>query len=332
MRIFHGFDALPRFEHPAATVGSYDGVHTGHRALLSAVADAARAQGGESVVFTFEPHPRVTLGKAEGLRLLTSLEEKACLLAGAGVDNLVVIPFDRSFSRLSADEFIGGMLVGRAGIETLVVGFNHRFGRDKQGSYDYLGSHAFGLRVVEVAECDIDSRKVSSTVVRNLVAAGDMAGAARMLAHPYLLIGEAEAGRIRIDEPLKLLPPPGEYAVRIRPLPQADARTGIAEIRAAGTAIPAAQMGFIPVCGENTPAASVVRPARTGIPDVFQASGRSGSASGPVQFEISSAPPPAKWPATAEGEGSFAARLEVGAAQELIIRDGCPSGRVAITF
>lgn len=333
MRIFHGFDALPRFEHPAATVGSYDGVHTGHRALLSAVADAARAQGGESVVFTFEPHPRVTLGKAEGLRLLTSLEEKACLLAGAGVDNLVVIPFDRSFSRLSADEFIGGMLVGRAGIETLVVGFNHRFGRDKQGSYDYLGSHAFGLRVVEVAECDVDERKVSSTVVRNLIAAGDMAGAARMLAHPYLLIGEAEAGRIRIGEPLKLLPPPGEYAVRIRPLPpQADARTGIVETPAAGTAMQAAQTGFIPVCGENTPAASVAKSARRGIPDVFQDVDHSGSASGTMQPEISSAPPLAKWPEPAEGAGSFAARLEVGAAQELLIRDGCPPGRVAITF
>lgn len=333
MRIFHGFDALPRFEHPAATVGSYDGVHTGHRALLSAVTDAARAQGGESVVFTFEPHPRVTLGKAEGLRLLTTLEEKACLLAGAGVDNLVVIPFDRSFSRLSADEFIGGMLVGRAGIETLVVGFNHRFGRDKQGSYDYLDSHAFGLRVVEVAECDVDERKVSSTVVRNLVAAGDMGGAARMLAHPYLLIGEAEAGRVRIGEPLKLLPPPGEYAVRIRPLsPQADMRTDIVETPAAGAAMPAAQTGFIPICRENTPASSVARSARNGIPDVFQAPDRSGSASGAMQPEISSAPPFAKWPEPADGAGSFAARLEVGAAQELLIRDSCPPGRVAITF
>ena len=106
-------------------------------------------------------------------------------------------------------------LVGRIGAETLVVGFNHRFGRDKQGSYDYLGSHGFGLEVVEVGECDVDAEKVSSTVIRRLVAQGDMACAARLLSHPYLVIGTAAAGRIRTDDPLKLLPPAGSYQVRI---------------------------------------------------------------------------------------------------------------------
>ncbi|WP_418410104.1 FAD synthetase [Alistipes sp.] len=245
MRVFHGFDALPHFTHPAVTVGSYDGVHSGHLALLRTLADTARAQGGESVVLTFEPHPRITLGKAEGLRLLTSLEEKTCLLERQGIDNLIVIPFDRAFSSLSPDEFIRSYLVQRVGAEALVVGFNHRFGRDKQGSYDYLGSHGFGLRVVEVGECDVDAEKVSSTVIRRLVAQGDMARAARLLAHPYLVIGTAERNRIRTDEPLKLLPPPGEYDVHI---------------------------------------------------------------------------------------GDIPARLSVGAAQELIIRDGCPDGRAVLTF
>ena len=94
--------------------------------------------------------------------------------------------------------------MGRIGAETLVVGFNHRFGRDKQGSYDYLGSHGFGLEVVEVGECDVDAEKVSSTVIRRLVAQGDMARAARLLSHPYLVIGTAAAGRIA-----------GSYQVRI---------------------------------------------------------------------------------------------------------------------
>ena len=215
MRVFHGFESLPHFSHPTATVGSYDGVHSGHLALLSTVTDMARAQDGESIVLTFEPHPRITLGKADGLRLLTSLDEKAYLLERLGIDNLIVIPFDEAFSRLAPDEFVRDYLVGRAGVETLVVGFNHRFGRDKQGSYDYLGSHGFGLRVAEVAECDVDAEKVSSTVIRRLVEKGDMARAARLLAHPYLIIGTAEGDRIRSAEPLKLLPPPGGYDVHI---------------------------------------------------------------------------------------------------------------------
>lgn len=190
-------------------------MHSGHLALLRTVARRARAQGGESVVLTFEPHPRVTLGRADGLRLLTSLEEKIYLLGQQGIDNLIVIPFDKAFSALAPDTFIRDYLVGRIGAETLVVGFNHRFGHDKQGSYDYLGSHGFGLEVVEVGECDVDAEKVSSTVIRRLVAQGDMARAARLLSHPYLVIGTAAAGRIRTNDPLKLLPPAGSYQVRI---------------------------------------------------------------------------------------------------------------------
>ena len=141
MRVFHGCEALPHFTHPAVTVGSYDGVHSGHLKLLRTVTAAARGQGGESIVFTFEPHPRITLGKADGLRLLTTLVEKICLLERLGIDNLVIIPFDRAFSRLAPDEFVRDCLVGHTGAETLVVGFNHRFGHNKQGSYDYLDSH-----------------------------------------------------------------------------------------------------------------------------------------------------------------------------------------------
>ena len=101
MRVFHGFDALPHFVRPAVTVGSYDGVHLGHRALIGRLIAEARANGGESIVLTFEPHPRITLGKAEGLRLLTTLDEKTALLEELGVDNVIVIPFDRAFSALS---------------------------------------------------------------------------------------------------------------------------------------------------------------------------------------------------------------------------------------
>ncbi len=217
MRIFRGFDALPPFRSPAAAVGSFDGVHGGHRLLLERVAAEARAAGGESVVLTFEPHPRITLGCAEGLRLLTSTEEKAWLLERQGIDNLIVIPFDRAFSRLAPDAFVRDYLIGKVGIRTLVVGYNHHFGRGKEGDYAYLEQlrDRFGFRVIRIAEYDADAEKVSSTVLRGLIGRGEMEHAARMMPHPYLLIGElAAGGEVRIAETRKLLPPAGVYRVR----------------------------------------------------------------------------------------------------------------------
>ncbi len=198
MRIFRGFDRLPPFRRPAVTVGAYDGVHRGHRALLDRLVAEARAAGGESVVVTFDPHPRVTLGRAEGLLLLTTLEEKLALLAEAGVDNVVVIPFDKEFSALSGGEFLRDYLVGRVGAETLVVGYDHRFGHDR---IDCTELPDTGLRIVRVDECDVAGEHVSSTVIRRLLAAGRRAEAERLLGHPA---GEAAiraaAGKAGIPE------------------------------------------------------------------------------------------------------------------------------------
>lgn len=182
MRIFHGFDALPAFVHPAVTVGSFDGVHRGHRALLDRLAQEAHSRGGESIVLTFEPHPRVTLGRAEGLRLLTGFDRKCALLDEAGVDNLVVIPFDRAFSALSGREFVEEYLVGRLGAETLVAGFNHRFGHDRVACDDRRISGL--LRVVKVGPCLVDGLRVSSTAIRRLLDAGERVAAERLAGHP----------------------------------------------------------------------------------------------------------------------------------------------------
>lgn len=218
MRVFYGFEQLPAFRRAAATVGSYDGVHDGHRVLLDRVAEQARACGGESIVLTFDPHPRITLGMQEGLRLLSSLGEKRCLLERLGIDNLIVIPFDRAFSRIPSEVFLREYLIGRVGVENLVVGFNHRFGRDKEGDYRQLAAlhERFGFRVTEVAEYDIDAERVSSTQVRRLILAGEMERAARMLGHPYPLAASVlPDGGVVPEEPLKLLPPAGLYPVRV---------------------------------------------------------------------------------------------------------------------
>ncbi len=182
MRVFHGFEHLPRFIRPAVTVGSYDGVHRGHRALIDRLVAEARAQGGESIVLTFEPHPRITLGRAEGLQLLTTLEEKVALLAGLGVDNVIVIPFDRRFSALSSLEFVEEYLIGRVGAETLVAGFNHRFGHD--GLACDAPELASRLRIVKVGACTVDGVRVSSTAIRRLLEAGERAAAERLAGHP----------------------------------------------------------------------------------------------------------------------------------------------------
>lgn len=178
IRVFHGFDALPRFVHPVVTVGSYDGVHRGHRALIERLIAEARAAGGESIVLTFEPHPRITLGRDEGLRLLTTLDEKIALLGELGVDNVIVIPFDRAFSALTGAKFVEEYLIGKVGAETLVAGYNHRFGHDR---LDCDALAATGrLRVVKVGPCTVDGVRVSSTLIRRLLEEGKAEEAARL--------------------------------------------------------------------------------------------------------------------------------------------------------
>ena len=178
IRVFHGFGALPRFVHPVVTVGSYDGVHRGHRALIEQLVAEARAAGGESIVLTFDPHPRITLGRGEGLRLLTTLDEKIALLGELGVDNVIVIPFDRAFSALTGAEFVDRYLIGRVGAETLVAGYNHRFGHDRLDCDTLAASGR--LKIVKVEPCTVDGQRVSSTLIRRLLEEGKTAEAARL--------------------------------------------------------------------------------------------------------------------------------------------------------
>ena len=214
MKVIRGFDSLPPLHEAVVTVGSYDGVHCGHRILLDCVERKAREYGGESVVVTFEPHPRITLHKADGLRLLTTLGEKVLLLERFGVDCVVVIPFDEAFSRLSREEFLDDYIINRLHARALVVGYNHRFGRDNEGDYPFL-SRTAGIEVVEVKQHLVGAEKVSSTLVRKALERGDMAAAVRLLGHPYVVMGVADGrGTITVDR-YKLLPPAGEYLAKV---------------------------------------------------------------------------------------------------------------------
>ena len=214
MKVIRGFDNPPLLRNAVATVGSYDGVHRGHCILLDEVIRRARACDGESVVLTFEPHPRITLGNDEGLRLLSTLEEKCALLEQVGIDCVVVIPFDKAFSRLSREEFTDDYLVGKLGIKQLIVGYNHHFGHNKEGDHSFLKEHRT-LEVVEVAQYRADGNKVSSTVIRNAMAEGDMTLARQLLGHTYIIIGRADADGVVVTDKYKLLPRDGRYACTI---------------------------------------------------------------------------------------------------------------------
>ena len=214
MKVVWGFDNPPLIRNGVATVGSYDGVHRGHRILLDEVVRQAKASEGESVVLTFEPHPRITLGNDEGLRLLSIFEEKCQLLEQVGIDYVVVIPFDEAFSRLSREVFIDDYLVGKLGIKRLVIGYNHHFGHNKEGNHSFLLQHG-ALQVVEVAQYTDNGNKVSSTTIRKAIGEGDMSLARQLLGHTYIIIGVADGEGKVVTDKYKLLPRDGRYACTI---------------------------------------------------------------------------------------------------------------------
>lgn len=180
MKVFHGIDRLPAFRHPAGYRRDRSTAYTAVTASwLAAVRRFARERDGESIVVTFSPHPRIVLETQTDLRLLTTLDEKVWLLERAGIDNLVVIPFTREFSRTGSADFIRRDLIGKLGVETLVMGYNHHFGHNKEGDYGSLrSSERPTLRLYRIEPFSVGGEKVSSTVVRSLVEHAEMARAA----------------------------------------------------------------------------------------------------------------------------------------------------------
>lgn len=191
----------------AVTVGSFDGVHAGHRALLEALRATARGSDAQSVVVTFDPHPRQVLGS--GVELLDTLDEKLLLLESLGVDAVLVVPFTPEFSRLAPDEFARIYLREAVGATHVVTGYNHHFGAGRTGDGAGLAS---SFEVIPVAARQVNEHKVSSTVIRELVRAGELAEANRCLVDPYFLL--VEGGRY--DHRGKLLPPDGLWPVTVQ--------------------------------------------------------------------------------------------------------------------
>lgn len=217
MRVFQGLDNLPAFSNAVATMGSFDGVHSGHRALLDRVKTLAAELGGESIVLTFEPHPRYVLGTGDNMLLLTTIDEKLSLLDQAGIDNVIIIPFTTEFSYLSPEEYIEQVVV-KLSLRALVVGYNHRFGHKKEGNYDFLERRS-DFEVYMVEQQQVVGSKVSSTILRQLLSQGLIAKAVALLGHDYLVSCEFDSNGVADVNKHKLLPAEGSYDATINKQP-----------------------------------------------------------------------------------------------------------------
>ncbi|NRB50741.1 MAG: bifunctional riboflavin kinase/FAD synthetase [Saprospiraceae bacterium] len=231
MNVFYNLEDLPEFKEAVITIGSFDGVHSGHQKIIQKVRQLAQKVGGESVIITFHPHPRlVVYPRDKSLKLITTIEEKVELFRQCGVDNLVVVPFTVAFSQQTADEYIQQFLVGRFKPRYIVIGYDHRFGLNRQGNIDYLKWHGeeLGYEVVEIEKQEIQDIAVSSTKVRQALEEGDVKSAKQLLGHPFLLSGKVIQGQkigrtigfptanIDVSDKHKLIPPYGIYAVKVR--------------------------------------------------------------------------------------------------------------------
>jgi riboflavin kinase/FMN adenylyltransferase len=219
-----------KLKKPVATIGIFDGVHTGHRFILEKLKEQARVHGGTSVVVTLWPHPRIVLDKhTQSFKVLHTRDEKIRELEKSGIDQLVIVPFDTRIASLSACDFVQQYLVDKMGVEVLLVGYDNRFGKDRQGDPEGLRlcAEKNKFRIEKLPEFHSDLGKVSSTIIREVILAGDLEKATRMLGYPYYLSGTIVEGNhigrklgfptanIHPMAPYKLIPMNGVYAIRM---------------------------------------------------------------------------------------------------------------------
>ncbi len=228
MEFHRGIDQIGTIERSVVTTGTFDGVHVGHRTILDRLKSTAARVNGQSVVVTFHPHPRLVLFPDDNdLRLIDTLEERVELLRGTGIDHLVVLEFTREFSRITSLDYVRNILVSKLGTMKLVMGYDHHFGRNREGTLAHLREFGpvYGFEVEEIPAHDVDAVAVSSTKIRKALAEGDVATAARYLGRPFALAGSVVQGdrlgrtlgfptaNIGHIDPLKIMPRDGVYKV-----------------------------------------------------------------------------------------------------------------------
>jgi riboflavin kinase/FMN adenylyltransferase len=232
MRIFRGFDEVGTIVNPVVTTGSFDGVHLGHKTILNRLRMLADKHRGESVLITFDPHPRKVLypeSAGKDLRLINSQEEKLMLLEKAGLDNVIIVHFTLEFSKITSEEFVREFLFRKLNAKVVVSGFNHHFGFNKEGDHRQLWGwqEKYGFEAEEIPEQEVHHETVSSTRIRKAVSEGYIQRANAYLDHYYIIMGSASECtlvlppqptpffKVKLTDECKLLPSVGIYAVSV---------------------------------------------------------------------------------------------------------------------
>jgi riboflavin kinase/FMN adenylyltransferase len=236
MRIYHNTDQLPDFRRAVITIGTFDGVHSGHARILEQLRQEATRIDGETVIITFYPHPRkIVKGGSEEIRLINTLEEKIQLLSWQHIDHLVIVPFTEAFSQLTAEEYITDFLVARFHPHTVIIGYDHRFGKGRLGDYHLLEeySNRLGFGLQEIPVHLLNEVSVSSTRIREAIQQSDIVTANQLLGYPFFFSGTVVKGdqlgrklgyptaNLQVTSPEKLTPADGIYAVEATLLPAA---------------------------------------------------------------------------------------------------------------
>lgn len=230
MKVYKGLEEFEKLENAIVTTGTFDGVHQGHRKILHRLIEVAKKNKGESVLLTFFPHPRMVLQPDSDLKLINSIDEKIELLREVGIDHLIIHSFTKEFSRTTSLEFVRDLLVNKIGTTKLVIGYDHHFGRNREGSFEHLKEFGpiYGFEVEEISVQDVDNVNVSSTKVRKALEDGEVDVAANYLGYHFFIQGIVVHGQkvgrelgyptanIEIQNPYKLIPANGIYAVKVK--------------------------------------------------------------------------------------------------------------------
>lgn len=228
MKIHRDIEQLPPFQNAIITIGTFDGVHMGHRQIIDKLKSEAKAVNGETVIITFHPHPRKVVSSAIlGIRLINTLEERIELLQGLGIDHLVIVPFTDAFANQPAEDYVKNFLIDKFHPHTIIIGYDHRFGRDRLGDYRLLEkmAAAYNYKLKEIPKHILENISISSTNIREAILHSDIATANRLLGYEFFFSGEVVHGdklgrklgyptaNLKIKNEEKIIPGNGIYAV-----------------------------------------------------------------------------------------------------------------------
>lgn len=230
MNVYRNLDALPAFTNSVVTIGTFDGVHLGHKKIISRLTALSEDISGESIIITFHPHPRLVINPQDtSLRLLNTVDEKIALLEKSGIHNVVIVPFSRDFSEQPAEDYISKFLVHNFNPSIIVIGYDHKFGKNRTGDYHLLESMkgTLNFELEEITKETLDDIDISSTKIRTSLQSGDVALANELLGYNYTLSGTVVRGfqrgrelgyptaNVMVNDDFKLIPSTGIYAVKV---------------------------------------------------------------------------------------------------------------------